>query len=104
MNMNIYITKDNEANLRKLEDYTMSGLINHLLYDYWKDHTPEKVQDYINKSLPEEDKRALREDPKQFESYEKPSSLRSVGANLCKIHNLPLTTYGKCLQKGCKYA
>ncbi len=25
------------------------------------------------------------------------------GVNLCKIHNLPLTVYGKCLQKGCKY-
>lgn len=26
------------------------------------------------------------------------------GANLCKVHGLPLTLYGKCLQKGCKYA
>ena len=26
------------------------------------------------------------------------------GSNLCKIHDLPLTFNGKCLQKGCKYA
>lgn len=36
------------------------------------------------------------------------SNLRMVkndpGLNLCKVHNIPLTMYGKCLQKGCKYA
>lgn len=29
---------------------------------------------------------------------------KEVGANLCKIHGTPLTVFGKCLMKGCKYA
>lgn len=34
------------------------------------------------------------------------ASLRSASpaVNLCKIHGIPLTTMGKCLMKGCKYA
>lgn len=29
---------------------------------------------------------------------------KKVGVNLCKIHLTPLTAFGKCLMKGCKYA
>lgn len=27
-----------------------------------------------------------------------------VSVNVCKVHGTPLTSQGKCLQKGCKYA
>ncbi len=37
------------------------------------------------------------------ESVELPPTFKK-GTNLCNIHNLPMTVYGKCLQKGCKYA
>lgn len=29
---------------------------------------------------------------------------KAIGTNLCKVHGLPLTAYGKCLQKNCKYS
>lgn len=29
---------------------------------------------------------------------------KPIKNELCKIHGSPLTTLGKCLQKGCKYA
>lgn len=36
--MNIYITRTNEEKLREVNDYTMSGLINHLLTEYFRTH------------------------------------------------------------------
>lgn len=42
--MNIYITTPNEKNLRQLEDWSMSGLVNYLLSDYFKTHTIKDVK------------------------------------------------------------
>jgi len=46
MNMNIYITKDNEEKLRKLDDWTMSGLINYLLEKHWDDPDSQRIKSF----------------------------------------------------------
>lgn len=51
--MNIYITKENENNLRNASDQSMSGLINSLLVDYFETHPPGTV----TASSPEEMKK-----------------------------------------------
>ena len=37
-----------------------------------------------------------------FGSIDQVKDLFPKTKEMCKIHNLPLTTQGKCLQKGCK--
>ncbi len=49
--MNIYISKENEKKLRQLEDWTMSGLINYLLTEYWKTHTVKGVKTQVEPEI-----------------------------------------------------
>lgn len=57
MTMNIYITKENEEQLRKLKSYTMSGLVNYLLTDYFKSNPASelvrRVERKAEKKMPE---------------------------------------------------
>lgn len=42
---------------------------------------------------------------KLVEAVEKSASFKQMSENgLCKVHGTPLSGYGKCLQKGCKFA
>lgn len=47
MSMNIYITRENEQKLRQLEGYTMSGIINYLLDNYFKTHNVSEIKEKI---------------------------------------------------------
>lgn len=42
--MNLYITRDNENNLRQVSDHTMSGLVNYLLHQYFDNHTKNDLR------------------------------------------------------------
>jgi hypothetical protein len=53
MNMNIYMTRTNEANLRILSKDSMSGLINRLLEEYFRKEITKGAN--ITAKLPESD-------------------------------------------------
>ena len=97
MNMNIYITQENEQKLRQLNDWTMSGLVNYLLVKWFDDpdHNVEAIKENVEKE-------AFKEFPTKMQEPLPEHS--KIGVNLCKIHSIPLTANGKCLQKGCKYS
>ena len=105
MNMNIYITKDNEERLRGLGEWTMSGLVNYLLTAWFKnpEHSAnalkEKVEKPALKKFPVAMAKPLPKPP-----IEIVRDLFPKAQELCKIHGIPMTTQGKCLQKGCKYS
>lgn len=69
MNMNIYITKENEGRLRGLNDWTMSGLVNYLLNKWFDEpgHDIESIKDKVEnlalKQFPEMKTRTLPKEP-----------------------------------------
>lgn len=110
MNMNIYITKDNTDFLRgEFKGSSMSGLINELIRDY------RNLNQGVS-ALQAERKDKLRPvmTDKADNTQVAPEgvlapvpiqpSFHRLANGLCKIHGVPLTAQGKCLQKGCKYA
>lgn len=116
MNMNIYITKDNEEHLRTVKP-SMSGYINGLIEldrgvkPFIRDeHTHEHVQN-IKKNV--DGTLSVKDSNKPFRSQiiktpadalDRVKGVFGEAKELCKVHGTPLDARGKCLQKGCKYA
>jgi hypothetical protein len=98
MNYTVYIRKQNWLKFEQEEK--KAELINNLLTNHYKDTPYDNIPETLN-FVSASDKPQKRESSYTFK--EQPS-IPVKGVNLCKIHNLPLTVYGKCLQKGCKYA
>ena len=89
MTMNIYITQDNESNLRGLNDYTMSGLVNHLLTGYFKTHTKDEVK-AVEEKIVEKVEYLERNAPEIVKKADNPFTCRKCGSMLVA---------GKCLTK-----
>jgi len=82
MRANIWIRRENEEQWAKIKN--KSEFVNEL----FQEHVLGKfmTHEWVGK---EKDEIVKKE---------------KVGVNLCKVHGTPLTVYGKCLMKGCKYA
>lgn len=98
MNMNIYITKDNEKYLRTVKP-SMSGYINGLI----------EVERGLSPALlkPEEYPSIINLEGVYDEKGEPKIvtlSNQQLSNGICKEHKVPLDSRGRCLQKGCKYA
>ena len=93
MNYTVYIRKQNW--LRFEQEEKKAELINKLLSEHYKDDT------IVTKPGKQWDLRPpTGSSPSPSKALEELKV--SKGVNLCNEHNLPLTVYGKCLQKGCK--
>lgn len=73
----------------------------------------DSLQEYVKKAVPPSksaekvpERYARQGIPSRGEpaSVELGNSRDGYKPGICKIHGLPLTAYGKCLQKGCKNA
>lgn len=104
MNYTIYIRKQNWQ-LFENED-KKAELINKLLTNHYKATPYDNMPKVLNFEEPEDRGTTLDIPPeaKTDSSFNPERAAIKKGVNLCKVHNLPLTVYGKCLQKGCKNA
>lgn len=120
MNMNIYISKDNEAYLRTKD--SMSGFINKLIDrerdlesgPRLADGTKGFVIPFTKAKKIQEVRSATAEDKVYIVNGSDPvSRTDAIGLSktpakanivMCKVHGIPLDSRGRCLQKGCKYA
>lgn len=95
----VYIRKDDFDKWNAIESKSefISNALNNLPYTpttQTKEHnTVKQITSFNSTSQPSNDS-----------SFSPEKAAMRKGTNLCKIHNLPMTVYGKCLQKGCKYA
>ncbi len=85
IDMNIYITKENEEQLRGLKDYTMSGLVNHLLANYFGAHSQEEVRE-LSKKI---------DDHVEYVKRNAPEALNPFACKKCGS----MLVAGKCLTK-----
>lgn len=105
MNMNIYIQEDNQKLLQQYKDSgkSMSALINALIMEHFVNPDSGKIE-FWEAPLMLRDfyKRPTDKELTALYKYTAPSEVQFT--KVCKIHRTPLTNFGKCLQKGCKYA
>jgi hypothetical protein len=96
MNMNIYITKDNEEYLDSLPDgQSKSGLINTLL-----DHH----RDNVGKTSVSIDSKLLKETPGKVFNIGKDNAIVGKKTNgYCLNGHISSSGNGQCDWKGCKY-
>jgi hypothetical protein len=101
--MNIYITQENEKWLRE-QDKSMSGIINALIAMKRGLTVVDAVAEINSRPTPR--KVESEKVPYAFTEFEGALINRTTERpkGVCKIHGVPLTGDGKCLQKGCKYA
>lgn len=90
------------------EEEHKSAIVNKLLLDYYKDRY-KKGKTNITYAK-ETSKLPTTQEIENYKANEKidrlktPLATERLNRGLCKIHEAPLDSRGKCLQKGCKYS
>jgi hypothetical protein len=97
MQYNTYYRKDVWEKFKDEAD--KSDLVNSLLSEHYG--RPKTATESV----------ILRDPPKPLPMSERIKVVDDIeikpirtGTNLCRVHGIPLTATGKCLQKGCKYS